>query len=318
MYSWGDNSFWELGLGSTGVLTPNSPSPVLVSGPTNASWSAIAAGYSASLGITTTGQMYGWGLNYSGQLGINASSNVPNSPVLVSAPAATSFTSVSFGSDGLFSSALTTTNLIYATGYNNSGQVGINSTTTVSSPIVVQGPYSVSWAAVSAGSSFSFGITTLGLLYAWGSGTSGDTGINSTANVSSPVLVSGPTGASWSVVSGGFNHAVGITTTGLLYAWGYNGLYQLGTLSATSVSSPVLVSGPAGTSWSTAVANYDASFGITTTGILYGWGLNTSGQLGTNSTTSVSSPVLVSGPAGTSWASIATGLPIYHSLAITT
>ena len=317
LYSWGDNSFWELGLGSTGVLTPNSPSPVLVSGPTNASWSAIAAGYSASLGITTTGQMYGWGLNTSGQLGINSITTV-SSPVLVSAPAATSFTSVSFGSDGLFSSALTTTNLIYATGYNNSGQVGINSTTTVSSPIVVQGPYSVSWAAVSAGSSFSFGITTLGLLYAWGSGTSGDTGINSTATVSSPVLVSGPTGASWSVVSGGFNHAVGITTTGLLYAWGYNGLYQLGTLSATSVSSPVLVSGPAGTSWSTAVANYDASFGITTTGILYGWGLNTSGQLGTNSTTSVSSPVLVSGPAGTSWASIATGQPIYHSLAITT
>jgi len=317
LYSWGDNSSQELGLGSTGVLTPYSPSPVLVSGPTNASWSAIAAGNSASLGITTTGQMYGWGLNTSGQLGINSTTTV-SSPVLVSAPAATSFTSVSFGSEALFSSALTTTNLIYATGYNNSGQVGINSTVTVSSPVVVQGPYSVSWAAVSAGSSFSFGITTLGLLYAWGSGTYGVTGINSTGSAQAPVLVSGPTGASWSVVSGGFNHAVGITTTGLLYTWGYNGLYQLGTLSATSVSSPVLVSGPAGTSWSVAVANYDASFGITTTGLLYGWGLNTSGQLGINSTTTVSSPVLVSGPAGTTWASVATGQPVYHSLAITT
>jgi alpha-tubulin suppressor-like RCC1 family protein len=300
LYGWGYNGHGELGINSA----VNKSSPVLVSGPTGASWNSIASAgpYNGgcTMGITTTGILYGWGLNDTGQLGINSTTN-KSSPVLVSGPVGASWTSVTTGGQTTF--GITKTGLIYGCGYNGNGQLGINSTINRSSPVLVSGPTGVSWTSVSAGFSHTMGITTTGLLYSWGDNFFGQIGINSSVSASSPVLVSGPAGTSWTSVSAGADHTMGITTAGLLYGWGYNNDGQIGINSTTSVGSPVLVSGPAGASWTSVSAGFLHTMGITTTGLLYGWGQNTAGQLG-NLDTDITSPVQLT--PGTVWKQVST------------
>ena len=303
-----DGTLWAWGLNSSGQLGTNSTvttsSPILVSGPAGASWSVVAAGGAHSLAITTTGVLYGWGLNTSGQVGIGSLTTV-SSPVLVSGPVNASWSAITAGAS--HSLAIAATGLLYGWGQNTSGQVGTSSITTVSSPVLVSGPAGTSWSAIAAGASYTLGITAAGILYGWGQNTSGQVGINSVVTVSSPVLVSGPAGTSWAVIAAGAAHSLAITTAGRLYGWGLNTSGQVGIGSLTTVSSPVLVSGPAATSWTSVAAGGAHSLAITTTGILYGWGLNSSGQVGNNTVLSTNSPVLVSGPTGASWSAIAAG-----------
>ena len=156
-------------------------------------------------------------------------------------------------------------------GQNLYGELGTNSTALTSGaitlPTAVYGPTAPaisSWSAIAAGGVHSLGITSLGALYAWGSGGGGQLGTSSLTTVSSPVLVSGPTGALWTSVAAGLSHSLGITTTGVLYAWGVNTSGQLGIGSLTSVSTPVQVTMPQGMSSVAQGPNAIHSVGITT------------------------------------------------------
>jgi hypothetical protein len=79
LYSWGDNDFGQLGLGSLGTNIDRS-SPVQVGALTT--WSIISGANQNAYGITTGGAFWGWGRNLSGQLGQNNTTN-QSSPVQV-------------------------------------------------------------------------------------------------------------------------------------------------------------------------------------------------------------------------------------------
>jgi alpha-tubulin suppressor-like RCC1 family protein len=318
LWAWGANTFGQLG----DLSTITKSSPVLVSGPAGASWQAIANGGAHTLGITTTGRLYAWGLGTSGQLGNNAALSV-SSPVLVSGPAATSWALISSG--GFFSLAVNTTGRLYAWGRNIDAELGDLTTVAKSTPILVSGPANTSWSAIAGGFWHSLAISTTGVLYAWGYNASGQLGDLSLTTKSSPVLVSGPAATSWSVVSTLGNESspfqeqsYAITTTGRLYAWGSNNVGQLGDLTTISKSSPILVSGPAATSWSFLASGGTGNttiIAITTAGLGYGWGFNTLGQAGIGSVVNVSSPVVIQAPEITSWLVIGAGLS--HSVGVT-
>jgi alpha-tubulin suppressor-like RCC1 family protein len=141
--------------------------------------------------------------------------------------------------------------------------LGILSTTRKSSPVLVSGPTGASWIAVSGGQEHSLAITADGTLYAWGRGTFGRLGDNTTVAKSSPILVSGPANTSWSAISAGLQHSTALTSLGQLYTWGYNAGGQLGDSSTTSSSLPVLIPGPTSLSWVVIAAGWSASAGIT-------------------------------------------------------
>jgi alpha-tubulin suppressor-like RCC1 family protein len=79
VWAWGDNTYGELGTNSTTSST--SPVHVLGSGGTGtlSGVTAVAAGNSFSLALTSGGNVYAWGYNGDGQLGNNTKteSNVP-------------------------------------------------------------------------------------------------------------------------------------------------------------------------------------------------------------------------------------------------
>ena len=197
-------------------------------------------------------------------------------------------------------------NQLYAWGDNTVGELGDGTVIAQSSPEHIG---TNSWSQVSIGTSFTLALRSDKTLWAWGYNYYGQLGVSTgvyNAMYSTPVTATSP--ATWSMVADGASHVIAIKSDGSLWGWGLNTSGQVGVSSLVNISSPVLVSGPASTSWSVVAAGSSFSLAITTTGQLYGWGQNTSGQVGINSTSTVSSPVLVSGPAATSWMVVAVGL----------
>jgi alpha-tubulin suppressor-like RCC1 family protein len=98
------------------------------------------------------------------------------------------------------------------------------------------------------------------------------------------------------------------------YAWGSNDDGQLGDLTVTVRSSPVIISGGFA-DWCEISADGYHSLAVRTDGTAWAWGRNSSGQLGDLTVTVRSSPVSVVGGFG-DWCEISAGLA--HSLAVRT
>jgi alpha-tubulin suppressor-like RCC1 family protein len=258
----------------------------VVGGITN--WSQISAGGYHNLGLTATGILYAWGRNNEDQLGGNTTTS-RSSPVTV-VGGITNWSQVSAAYN--HSLGLTATGILYAWGYNGTGQLGDNSTVSKSSPITVVGGIT-NWSQISAGGQHNLGLTDTGIAYAWGNGGQGRLGDNLANNRSSPVTVVGGI-TNWSQVSAGYNHSLGLTATGIVYAWGTGGYGMLGDNTTLSKRSPVTVVGGI-TNWSQVSAGSTLSAAITNTGIAYVWGRNQLGQLGDGTITNRSSPVTMSG-----------------------
>jgi alpha-tubulin suppressor-like RCC1 family protein len=334
LFAWGGNYWGQLGLGDYGYGT-NRSSPVQVG---TSSWTAVSAGAKHSLAIRSGGSLFAWGNNETGQLGLNTSGYGTNrsSPVQVGTSSWTAIAAgdapAGFGSFGnQHSLAIKSDGGLFAWGYNSSGQLGISSDASQSSPVQVGGNPknelssisnvgTSSWTAVSAGRQHSLAIRSGGSLFAWGFNGNGQLGLSDTTNRSSPVQIGT---SSWTAIAAGSYHSLAIRSDGGLFAWGSNGSGQLGLNIATyqSRSSPVQV----GTSSWTAVSAGVSSLAIRSDGGLFAWGFNTSGQLGLGNTTNQSSPVQIGGQANpfsfnlnkvgtSSWTAVSAGSN--HTLAI--
>jgi alpha-tubulin suppressor-like RCC1 family protein len=302
-YAWGYNGNGQLGDGTT----TSRLSPVtVIGGITN--WRQLSAGYRHSLGVTDAGIAYAWGYNTAGQLGDGGLYYDTPSPVTVIG-GITNWSQLSAGSR--HSLGLTSDGIAYAWGYNNAGQLGDGTTDHKSSPVTVLGGIT-NWSQLSAGYRHSLGVTDAGIAYAWGYNTYGQLGDGTTDHKSSPVTVVGGI-TNWSQLSGGRNHSLGLTSTGIAYAWGFNDRGQLGDEGLYSdTSSPVTVVGGI-TNWSQVSAGRYLSLGLTNTGIAYAWGYNGNGQLGDGTSTDTSSPVTVLGGI-TNWSQLSAGY--IHSLGL--
>ena len=300
-YAWGYNGNGRLGDNTTSGRS----SPITVVGGIT-SWSQVSAGYHHNLGITSTGIAYAWGRNNFGQLGDNTTTS-RRSPVSV-VGGITNWTRVSAGS--FHSLGITSAGIAYAWGYNGQGALGDNTSSSRLSPITVVGGIT-NWSQVSAGSLHSLGLTSTGITYAWGLNSSGELGDDTVSNRSSPITVVGGI-TSWSQVSAGYQHNLGITSTGIAYAWGLNNYSQLGDNTTSNRSSPVSVVGGI-SNWSKVSAGKNHNLGLTSTSIAYAWGNNVSGRLGDNTSSNRASPVTVVGGI-TNWSQVSAGR--YHSLGL--
>lgn len=299
LYAVGLNDFGQLG-STTNVLTgtPN-PTPALVdlpgaSGPVT----QAAVGQQHSLVVTSTGQLYAFGENLHGQLGIAATSGSTGAnpaPGLVTLPGATGPVSEA-AAGASFSLAITTTGQLYSFGENAYGQLGsttnngsgtANPTPTLVTLPEEKGPVT----QVAAGDFHSLAITAGGQLYAFGRNYYGELG-RATNNLKSdpnptPTLVGlpGATGLPIGVATGE-TYSLVVTATGQLYSFGENRYGQLGNTIGNEKENeahptPTLVSlpGAAGPVTQVAAGAFHA-LALTATGQLYGFGSNYGGQLG--------------------------------------
>jgi len=197
LYAWGDATGGQLGTGTT----ISQSQPVAVSNFLNGqSFAQIATGISHNLAIDTTGGLWAWGRNSSGQLGTGTTINAAN-PVkisvsgLVTAPA--TWTSISLGFTSL---AIRSDGTLWAWGYGNRGGLGDGTTVSKSSPVQIG---TSSWTMVSTGYDQSAAIDITGRLFVWGGGFTipaghGSIGDGTTLSYSSPVQIGT---SSWSFVN---------------------------------------------------------------------------------------------------------------------
>src|SRR5438034_185888 len=129
----------------------------------------------------------------------------------------------------------------YCWGGNGSGQLGDGTMTSRSSPVLVQAPAGVSFAAVTAGAAHTCGVTAAGTAYCWGDNGFGQLGDGTTTSQSSPVLVQAPPGVSFAAATAGVADTCGVTAAGTPYCWGRNLAGQLGDGTTTDRLTPVRV-----------------------------------------------------------------------------
>jgi alpha-tubulin suppressor-like RCC1 family protein len=233
-------SLWAWGLGTCGRLgdgtVTNRSSPVSVVGGFT-DWCQVSAGCGHSLAIRTNGTAWAWGCNGCGRLGDDTTTD-RSSPVSV-VGGFSDWCQISAGC--AHSLAVRTNGTAWAWGNNAQGRLGDGTVTTRSSPVSVVGGFS-DWCQVSAGGSHSLAVRTNGTAWAWGLGTCGRLGDNTTTSRISPVSVVGGF-TDWCQISAGDAHSLGLRTNGTLWAWGFNGQGRLGDGTVTSRLSPVSVVG---------------------------------------------------------------------------
>ena len=188
-------------------------------------------------------------------------------------------------------------------GTNTFGGLGINSTTTHSSPVSVVGGFT-DWVQISASNYFATAIRANGTAWAWGYNGHGRLGDNTTTNRSSPVSVVGGI-TDWVQISAGNSHTSALRANGTAWGWGRNNFAALGDGTTTSRLSPVSVVGGF-TDWVQISAGGNHTTAIRSNGTAWGWGFNNYGRLGNGGTNTVSSPVSVVG-GFTDWVQITGG-----------
>lgn len=280
---WGKNDFGQLG---DGTLT-NRSTPVDVVGLTSGV-SAIAAGYSHTCALTTSGGVKCWGNNLNGQLGDGSFSH-QLTPVDVDGLTS----GVNAITAGFFHTcAVTTSGAVKCWGRNNYGQLGDGTTTSRGLPTDVVGLDS-DVSAIAAGEFHTCALNTADGVKCWGENGSGQMGDGTTTSRLIPVDVSGLPSEVSTIVAGEF-HNCALITLGGVKCWGSNGSGQLGDGTTTNRSTPVDVVGLASGAIGIA-AGSSHTCAVAATGEVKCWGKNDFGQLGDGTTTRHTTPMDVPG-----------------------
>jgi alpha-tubulin suppressor-like RCC1 family protein len=178
---------------------------------------------------------------------------------------------------------------LWCWGINSRGEIGDGTTTERTTPVQVTSLGSAV-ASVSSGKDHTCAILTNGTLWCWGYNEWGQLGDGTTIDRDTPVQVTA-LGSSLSTVSCSDSYTCAALTDGTLWCWGYNGAGQLGDGTTTPRLSPEQIAvGSGGSVVSLSTGGGDACV-ILSSGTLWCWGNNNSGQLA--STASGLTPVQI-------------------------
>ena len=280
---------------------------------------ALGADHTLAFTFSNLSSVYSWGSNYHGQLGVAAIATVGNTAYSPTPAKVTGFpgpvTDIAAG--GFHSLAVSNGN-VWSWGYNGYGQLGNGDITLADknapvkmadvngSPLLVTN--------VAAGRAHSLALTPDGRVYGWGYNAYGQAGLDplsangTVENAAVPTVVASALSPLLGVqqIAAGGSTSYALKNDGTVWAWGYNGMGQLGTdwnVPANLFSSiAVQVQGfPAGAIITKISAGLDHALALLSDGTVWAWGFDQFGQLGDigNSSNPLSNefkPVQVLGP----------------------
>jgi alpha-tubulin suppressor-like RCC1 family protein len=312
----GFNDRGQLGNSTNAGTTKAVLLPVLAALPAGTRVIQVAPGCAHSLALTSTGSVLAWGDNSSGQLGNGATSPFSATPAPVPLPAGVRIRSVSGGCS--FSLAVTTSGQVYAWGSNSTGTLGNGQTGGFSAtPGLVKLPAGVRIRSVAGGFDHALAVTTEGQVYAWGGNDDGQLGNGSDGPATgTPALVPLPDGARATTVTAGERDSLAVTTRGRILGWGNeaDGALGDGHLSGFTAR-PVRTLLPPFARARSVFAGCFHTLALTTTGSVYAFGSNGSGELGIGRFGDQARPVRAHLPAGTRVTAVGGGCT--HSVAVT-
>ena len=232
LWSWGYNFYGNLGDNTT-TFRSTPVKTILQSG----NWKSIASQNRHTVALKTDGTLWSWGYNQFGQLGnFSSGSTASRSTPVTTLLGGNNWKSIASGY--AYTVALKTDGTLWTWGENFNGQLGVNDTTTRSTPVTTL-LGGTNWKSIAGGYNHTVAIKTDGTLWCWGFNGYGNLGVNDTTTRNTPVTTL-LGGTNWkSIACGDKGHTIAIKTDGSLWSWGRNFEGQLGVNDNTSRSTPV-------------------------------------------------------------------------------
>ena len=258
--------------------------------------------------IFEDGDLYSWGYNGYGQLGIGNTTNSASMRSVLGNVVKFASAAGGYHTNRISCYAINTSGELYSWGTNVYGQLGHGNTTQLNSPVkVVISGLTANESVVDVVASCSYVtsaaiLTSSGRVFTVGYNANGQLGLGHTLNKHTFKRVSSLASKNVTKIRsiGGTRHSTAgyyrhsyyvVCDDGDTYAWGFNGSGQLGIGNTTQQTSPVqtLVTGVSDIT--TSKDEWGGVFFQKTNGEIWRCGHNKYGNLGTGNTTDVSTPV---------------------------
>jgi alpha-tubulin suppressor-like RCC1 family protein len=270
--TWGDNTFGQLGNGT------NEPEmfPTLLTVITGMvsieekAYPRIDEGTKYTIALKADGNIWGWGDNYTGQLG-DGTYDFRYMPTQTSGLS----NAISISAGNLHALALKADGTVWAWGASWAGQRGDGGGGKVNQPVQVH--HITNAVDISACWDFSLAATSDGSVWAWGNNNVRQLGIGNTTTQYEPVRLTGISNVT--SISCGREFSAAVRSNGKVMAWGSNAWGQLGIGNTDEQTGLANVLGGLEKVKSIAAGGYHL-LAIQADGTIESWGRNWQGQLG--------------------------------------
>uniref|UniRef100_A0A3B4TDV0 Probable E3 ubiquitin-protein ligase HERC4 n=1 Tax=Seriola dumerili TaxID=41447 RepID=A0A3B4TDV0_SERDU len=202
-------------------FTPSTPNALC-----NIQVSQVACGSQHSVALTKDGQVYTWGQDSRGQLGLGKVKTDTNSPQHLRSLSAIPLVQVAAGGEQSF--ALSVSGGVFGWGRNDRGQLGLGDTTDRQTPTPVHYLNKRKTIHISCGTDHTAVLTKDGAVFTFGSGQYGQLGHNSFRDGLRPRLVAELWGAKVTKIACGRHHTLVLTHSRRVYSFGREEQGQLG------------------------------------------------------------------------------------------
>ncbi|KAG1662456.1 E3 ubiquitin-protein ligase HERC2 [Nymphon striatum] len=238
VFSWGEGE--EGKLGHNNRMTYHQPK--LISALKSKRIRDVSCGSSHSAAVTSTGELYLWGLGEYGRLG-HGDNVTQLKPKMVKAFQGIRVVQVACGSRDAQTLALTDTGMVFSWGDGDFGKLGRGGSEGCNVPHNIERLNGLNVIQIECGAQFSVALTKAGQVWTWGKGDYFRLGHGNDAHARRPLLVEGLRGKKIVKVAVGALHCLAVTDTGLVYSWGDNDHGQQGNSTTLVNNKPLLVQG---------------------------------------------------------------------------
>ncbi|XP_006125334.2 putative E3 ubiquitin-protein ligase HERC4 isoform X1 [Pelodiscus sinensis] len=239
VYSWGLATDGQLGLPGTEecIRIPRN-----IKSLSDIQIMQVACGYCHSLALSKGSEVFSWGQNKYGQLGIGYEFKKQSSPQLIKSLVGIPFAQIAAG--GAHSFVLTLSGAIFGWGRNKFGQLGLNDENDRYVPNLLKSLRSQKIIHICCGEDHTAALTKEGGVFTFGAGGYGQLGHNSTSHEINPRKVFELMGSIVTQIACGRQHTSAfVPSSGRIYSFGLGGNGQLGTGSTSNRKSPFTVKG---------------------------------------------------------------------------
>ncbi|KAM9295768.1 putative E3 ubiquitin-protein ligase HERC3 [Morus bassanus] len=206
----------------------------------------IACGDQHAMALSRGGELFTWGQNAHGQLGVGSQTTLIPQPQLVERLKGLSLAHIAAG--GAHSTAVSLSGAVYSWGKNDFGQLGLGDTQDRACPSYVGALEHWKTIFISCGADHTAVLSKEGLVCTFGAGGAGQLGHNSTRNEHMPRLVAELWGARVSQVACGRQHTlVYVPSLDKVYSFGSGEEGQLGDERKANQLIPLPINSPANT-----------------------------------------------------------------------
>ncbi|XP_058497192.1 probable E3 ubiquitin-protein ligase HERC3 [Solea solea] len=225
VFAWGAGEGGQLGLGTAEVAVRI---PRLVKRLYDHHISQVMCGNQHCIALSRDGQLFTWGQNTSGQLGLGKGEPSKLFPHPLKSLAGIPLAQITAGGDHSF--ALSLSGAVFGWGKNRAGQLGLNDRQDRAVPCHIKFLRSQKVVYISCGDEHTAALTKDGGLFTFGDGTWGQLGHGSNNNELLPRRVIELMGTEVSQITCGRHHTLAfVPSSGIVYAFGCNSHGQLGT-----------------------------------------------------------------------------------------